>query len=152
MTTMTDLRLPTSQESDEAQAAVRRLRELHLPEGQGAVRLRAAEDGEEASVTIPRAAFDLLLDLLSQLANGNAVTVVPVHAELTTQQAADLLNVSRPHLVSLLEAGKLEFRRVGNHRRIRFQDLMEYRRIQMQQSKAALTELAAEAQRLNLGY
>jgi excisionase family DNA binding protein len=90
--------------------------------------------------------------MLSQLASGHAVTIVPVHAELTTQQAADLLNVSRPFLISLLEQGKIAFRRVGNHRRVRFEDVIQYRRAQQQESKAAMVDLAAEAQRLNLGY
>jgi len=62
------------------------------------------------------------------------------------------LNVSRPFLISLLESGKIGFHRVGNHRRIRFQDLMEYRRTQLQESKAAMADLAADAQRLRLGY
>lgn len=116
------------------------------------MQLHATDDGAKAVVNLPRAAFDLLIDMLSQLASGHAVTVVPVHAELTTQQAADLLNVSRPFLVSLLEQGRIPFHRVGNHRRVRFQDLMDYRRRQTRESKAALADLADEAQRLKLGY
>lgn len=152
MPTFTEPRLPSPSEIAAAKAAVQLLRDLHPGDSHAEVRLRTAEDGVEAVVNLPRAAFDLLIDILGQLASGNAVTVVPVHAELTTQQAADLLNVSRPFLVSLLEAGKIRFHRVGNHRRIRFADLMEYRRNQMQESKAAMVALAVEAQRLKLGY
>lgn len=149
---MTEPRLPSETEIQEAQLALRRLRDLHPGDGLTALQLHAEEDGSEATVSLPKPAFDLLMDILSQLASGHAVTIVPVHAQLTTQQAADLLNVSRPYLITLLEQGMIQFTRVGNHRRIRFQDLMEYRRKQMQESKAAMEDLAAEAQRLKLGY
>lgn len=151
-TALAEPHLPSRQEIEAAKAAVEQLRDLHPGQGPAALQLRATEDGAEAIVNLPRAAFDLLVDMLSQLANGHAVTVVPVHAELTTQQAADLLNVSRPHLISLLEQGKIPYHRVGNHRRVRFQELMQYRRSRLHESKEALSELAAEAQRLKLGY
>ncbi|VTR54659.1 DNA binding domain, excisionase family [Serratia fonticola] len=72
-------------------------------------------------------AVKMLVEILGELANGNAVQVVPVHAELTTQEAANLLNVSRPHVVKMLEEGKIEFHKTGRHRRIRFADLMAYK-------------------------
>jgi len=86
------------------------------------------------------------------MAQGNAVTVVPMHAEMTTQQAADLLNVSRPYLVKLLEQGELNFSKVGTHRRIRFEDLMSYKRARREQSERAMEELVKQAQEENLGY
>ena len=152
MPTLHEPRLPSVADIEVARTAVAQLRDLQLGDGQTSVQLRAVEDGTEAIVNLPKAALDLLVDMLSQLASGHAVTIVPVHAELTTQQAADMLNVSRPFLISLLESGKIGFHRVGNHRRIRFQDLMEYRRTQLQESKAAMADLAADAQRLRLGY
>lgn len=103
-------------------------------------------------VTVPREAFNLFVRVLAEMANGNAITIVPVHAELTTQQAADLLNVSRPFLISLLEAGKIPFRMVGTRRRVRCSDLIEYKRKEDEEAKDVLAELAAEAQKHKLGY
>lgn len=86
------------------------------------------------------------------MAQGNAVSPVPIHAELTTQQAADLLNVSRPFLVKQLKAGAIPFYKVGRHRRVRFSDLMAYRDQLDQQSSEAADVLAAQAQDMGLGY
>ncbi|MFO1452930.1 MAG: helix-turn-helix domain-containing protein [Lysobacterales bacterium] len=77
---------------------------------------------------------------------------MPIHAELTTQQAADFLGVSRPHLVGLVDAGQIPHHKVGTHRRIYFRDLMEYRRERSGQSRAALDALAQQAQELGMGY
>ena len=101
---------------------------------------------------LPRAALDLLRNLLAEIAKGNAVTIVPVHAELTTQAAADMLNVSRPHLIKLLTEEAIPYSMVGSHRRIRLGDLLAYKQAQQQRSLEALEKLAEQAQELNLGY
>jgi excisionase family DNA binding protein len=104
------------------------------------------------SFILPAAAVRLLTDILGYLAQGRAVAVLPEDSDLTTQQAADVLNVSRPHLVSLLERGTIPFHRAGSHRRVRFGDLLAYRERRAEESRAALDELTAQAQELGLGY
>ncbi|MCI0702363.1 MAG: helix-turn-helix domain-containing protein [Planctomycetia bacterium] len=115
-------------------------------------RLEIEGNKKGESVVIPVTAVKLLLGVLAEMAQGNAVTLLPVHAELTTQQAADLLNVSRPHLVKLLDDGLIPSHKVGTHRRVRCQDVLDYKaRIDADRLKA-LDELAAQAQELNMGY
>jgi excisionase family DNA binding protein len=109
-------------------------------------------DNKAHQVELPTSALRLLMDVLAELAEGNAVRVVPVHAELTTQEAADLLNVSRPHLVKLLEEGELPFHKTGKHRRVRFADLMQFKSARERASEDAMRELAAQAQELGMGY
>ena len=90
--------------------------------------------------------------MLAQLANGNAVTIVPVHAELTTQQAAELLNVSRPHLVHLLETGTIPFRKVGTHRRVYAADVLAYKRKDGERRCQIARELTELGQGMGTGY
>lgn len=110
------------------------------------------ESAPDEPVVLPAAAVRLLGALLTELAKGNAVTLMPHHAELTTQEAADLLNVSRPFLVSLLESGQLPHHKVGTHRRVRFSDLIAFKRRRDAESETALRELTALSQDLKLGY
>jgi excisionase family DNA binding protein len=110
------------------------------------------EKNQAHQVELPTSALRLLVDILSELAEGNAVKVVPIHAELTTQEAADMLNVSRPHVVMLLETGALRFHKAGKHRRVRFADLMAFKAERDRTSTEAMEALAKQAQELRLGY
>jgi excisionase family DNA binding protein len=101
-------------------------------------------------VILPAVAMRLLATLLAELAKGNGVTLIPLHAVVTTQEAADLLNVSRPFLVGLLEGGQLPHHKVGAHRRVRLADLMTFKRRHDAESEAALRELAALSQEMQL--
>ncbi|GAA4447338.1 hypothetical protein GCM10023189_03590 [Nibrella saemangeumensis] len=112
--------------------------------------IQIQESGE--LITIPRKALRLLAHILSNMAAGNAISLIPSDSEVGTQQAADMLNVSRPHLVKLLEHGEIPFRKVGSHRRIRLEDLLHYEAKQKEQRNRSLQFLAEQAQDLNLGY
>lgn len=143
--------IPTERTSKLAQDALAALR--GLPRRGSSRELRVMlQQGKAVEATVPREAFELFLEVLGQLANGHAVTIVPVRAQLTTQEAADLLNVSRPHVVQLLESGEIPFTKVGTHRRIRAADVMAYRAKRDAEHEGALDELGAEAQKHNLGY
>jgi len=102
------------------------------------------------TVKLPAAAARLLVRVLEEMARGNAVTVVPVRAEITTQGAADMLGISRPSLIQLLDGGKIAYRRVGTHRRVRFEALMRYKRQADAARRAALADLAAYDQELGI--
>jgi excisionase family DNA binding protein len=137
--------VPSAQDAALATEASREISKA--PEGELQVKLQNG-----AVLTLPKAAQRLLHHLLTEMSQGNAVTLMPIHAELTTQEAAAYLNVSRPHLVKLLESGKLPFGKVGSHRRVRADDLIAYKKRRDEESEKAMVELAAEAQELGLGY
>ena len=103
-------------------------------------------------IILPASVLRLLKDILAEMAQGHAVALLPVQAELTTQQAADLLNVSRPYLIRLLEDSKIPFRLVGQHRRVRFDDLLAYQRKDDEERRRVADDLTADAQELGMGY
>lgn len=112
------------------------------------VRLSVGESDMEMEV--PRAVLTAVARVLDSFAHGEGVTLVPTHAELTTQQAADVLNVSRPFLIGLLDAGQIGYRTVGTHRRVRAASLVRYLREDDARREAAADELAVEAHALGL--
>jgi excisionase family DNA binding protein len=142
-------RLPDAETTALARASATELSKqlARIPE---ADRARVQLDGTD--LILPRDVLGLLRDILTEMAQGNAVTIVPTHAELTTQAAADILNVSRPHLIKLLEEERIPFTRTGTHRRIRYQDLMDYKAERGRKSQEGMEELAKQAQDLDMGY
>lgn len=140
--------LPTKQDSDLARASSPSLA-AHIGTGPVA---RVRVNGGAEEVEVPVVALRLLVDILDNMAKGNAVSLVPIHGELSTQQAANLLGVSRPYLVSLVDTGQIPHHKVGTHRRIYFRDLLEYRKVHMGRSQAALDALAEQAEKLGMGY
>jgi excisionase family DNA binding protein len=118
-----------------------------LAQNQGVAKLVTPQGSE---IRLPHSILKVLVEVVHEMARGNAVRVMPIHAELTTQQAAELLNVSRPFLVSLLEQGEIKYRKVGTHRRILLEDLLVYKNRRDRERLSALDELAKEDQRLGL--
>jgi excisionase family DNA binding protein len=144
--------LPRTQDIEAATIAHRALA-AYLATGLETKLVQLVDSHDRADpINLPMAALQLLCESLSELADGNAVKIVPVHAELTTEEAADLLNLSHTYPVKLLETGKLAFHKTGKHRRIRLNDLMTYTQARDEASQSALDNLAAEAQELRLGY
>ncbi|WP_347253642.1 helix-turn-helix domain-containing protein [Leminorella grimontii] len=127
-TTLPHLSLPDPHEIELAQRGKRELI-AHLSTKLETQRISILDaDSKTHTIELPTSALTMLIDILGELAAGNAVQIVPVHAELTTQEAANMLNVSRPHMVKLLEEGKLPFHKTGRHRRVLFADLMAYKK------------------------
>lgn len=144
--------LPTEAEVTLAKESSRLL-SLYLNSQEETQAIRVIDQaGEHEAVQVPTAAYRLLIDILAQMAQGNAVSLIPVHAELTTQEAADMLNVSRPYLVKLLDGGAIPFHKVGTHRRVYYQDLVKYKNHIDTERLKTLEELSALDQELNLGY
>jgi excisionase family DNA binding protein len=142
--------LPTIQDSEEAKVSSRTLSKyahtdrLHLKV--------LNPDGNSDDLVLPGYAVHMLMEILTETSKGNAITIMPIHAELTTQQAAEILNVSRPHLVHLLESNQIPFTKVGAHRRVLAKDVFEYKDRVNKQRLQTLDELTAQAQELGMGY
>jgi len=114
------------------------------------VKIKIQETGE--FITIPKKALSLLITILSNMSEGKSITIIPTDSEVSTQQAADMLNVSRPHLVKLLENNTIPFKKVGSHRRILLRDLVTFEKSLQRTREEKLKFLSEQAQDFNLGY
>ncbi len=150
MLTAAESELPDDERVEVARAALARMKAYLAshPQEPALVRLVVEDGGGE--LVVPRGAVELLARILAHMAAGEGVTIVTAHAELTTQQAADMLNVSRPYLIGLLDAGEIQHRKVGTHRRVRAESLLDYQRRDDQRRRQAADELAALTQEMGL--
>jgi excisionase family DNA binding protein len=146
MTALNQPHLPGEQETRSARKLSERLAKYA---GQD---LTLNINGESAPLVLGKDVLAVLQEILVHTALGRSLTVMPLETELTTQETADLLKVSRPFLVGLLEAGEIPHRRVGSHRRVRLSDLLAYQARVRTEQEEALRELQEQAQKLNLGY
>jgi len=146
------LKLPTRKEQKIAQENVKILGQIAGKHKKSSKAIEIEVSGEKEHVKIPVSAFKFLNTIMQHMAQGKAISIIPSSAEITTQQAAEMLNMSRPHVVKLLEEGELPFHKVGTHRRIKLKDLEKYRARMEKEREEALTELAKQAQELDMGY
>lgn len=142
---------PEGRDADLAREALIRMRPvLDDPNLAGDQPVAITVAGGPEAIVVPKSVLELLVRVLGSLSAGEGITVVPAHAELTTQQAADILNVSRPHLVKLLAEGLIDHRTVGTHRRVLAQSLLDYMKADDQNRRAAAAELTALSQDMSL--
>jgi excisionase family DNA binding protein len=141
---------PSAQEAELARISGQHL--ARFAEENRSLLLRVMAAGQEQPIELPAGAVAMLTDILESMAAGRSVTIIPENAELTTVQAAEVLNVSRPFLIKLLDEGAIAYRKVGTHRRIRMEDVLTYKRWIDEEREAILDQLVAEAQEQDMGY
>lgn len=150
--TVSGLNMPSSADIEAAAVAVDKLKSF-VEESSGAyAHLFADGVGGREVIQLPRIALVFLTEALIAMAAGHSVRIVPIHSELTTQEGANLLNVSRPHFVKLLEQGLLPFTKTGRHRRVKLSDVLALKSARDEASLNAMGELTGQAQELGMGY
>ena len=141
---------PTAQNAAIARTCGQRLSQY--VQTQTPLKLQVIATEQVEPIELPAEAVALLMDILTAMAAGRGVTIIAQNAELTTVQAAEILNVSRPFLIKLLNEKKIPHRKVGKHRRIRAEDIMAYKTAIDRKRAAILDQLAAESQQQGMGY
>jgi excisionase family DNA binding protein len=149
----TSTSLPSAEDIALAKASSQELSAILPVDGQVSTFNITAEDGSSHHVTIPSGALKLMVEVLTQLGQGNVVNITPTHAELTTQEGAELLNISRPTFIKLLDTNVIPYTRTGNRRKVAFTDIMKYKGGLEQQRLNSLSELSALDQEMGgMGY
>ncbi len=143
---------PTFQDQQVARNALPLLATALSERGEEEVSFQLRADPTRPAIPVPDKALHLLVLILSGMAEGKEVSVLTADSEVGTQRAADILGVSRPHLVKMLETGVIPFKKTGTHRRVLLADLLVYDARQKAARRQQLQFLATEAQELNLGY
>jgi len=151
-TERTHVVFPDARQTNAAAESSRQIETFLASKGEHQRIVLVDETQQRVVAELPTFALRLLRDILRELGSGNTVRLVAIHSELTTQEGADILNVSRPHLVKLLEAGQLPHTKTGSHRRIKLADVMAYKEQRDQSSYEAINELVSQAQKLGMGY
>jgi excisionase family DNA binding protein len=141
---------PTAQEASLARVSGQRL--SSYARRQKSLSLRVTESAQEQPIELPAGAVTLLMDVLEAMAAGRGVTIIPENAELTTVEAARILNVSRPYLIKLLDEKVIPHRLVGKHRRILIDDVVAYKQRIDAERENVLAQLTVEAQENEMGY
>lgn len=142
--------VPTSADVEVAKASASKI--LDMTAKKASPPIYTVSDNRGTTIELSESVFRVLIEAVKAMAEGNAVMLASIETEVTTQQAADLLNVSRPYLVSLLETNKIPFRTVGRYRRIKLQDIFDYQSAREKRRTESLDELVAQAQDLDMGY
>ncbi|HAU0153750.1 TPA: helix-turn-helix domain-containing protein [Legionella pneumophila] len=143
----TEIRNPSKHDRGIAKQSFQQIRQLSI-----SAKKTAFLEFEGVHVELPSSAVKLVVTILNEIAEGNSLTLIPQHAHLTTQEAADMLNVSRPYFVKLLQEGKIPFEKIGNRRRVLARDVMAFKDKARAESEHALQELVDLAQKLDMGY
>jgi excisionase family DNA binding protein len=143
--------VPSPEEVQQARRSAARLRRVAKRRRASTVRSITVE-GEAKAIAIPASAFVALADAVDEMAKGHAIRITSHEEEISTQKAADVLNVSRPYLIGLLEDGEIPFRKVGTHRRLRLSDVLAYKARSDAEAERAFRELVAQSQKLGMGY
>ncbi|MBF38873.1 helix-turn-helix domain-containing protein [Idiomarina sp. UBA4520] len=144
--------LPTESDSALAKLCGQELAAVLETKGSAQSLTINSSSGEAKQIEIPVSALRLMVDVLTELGEGNAVKLMPIHMELTTQEAADLLNISRPTLIKLLDEQAIPYHRVGNRRKVKFTDIRAYQDKLREERLKSLDELSQLDQELRLGY
>jgi excisionase family DNA binding protein len=141
-------RLPTEEDIASAKAYSR---ELARYADKDRVHVKLSADGQSSEdLVVPGHLVELMLRVATEVSMGHGVNILPIHSELTTQQAANLLNISRPYLVSLLKDGTIAHHKVGSHRRVLAHDVLAFQKTQRRARAEALDEMAALSAEMGL--